>query len=54
VQERREQLLEELRKAEQARALLRELEQNLSKSLSENFSMNLEQRRISPRMGLPK
>src|SRR5215218_658510 len=25
-----------------------------SKTLSENFSMNLEQRRISPRMGLPK
>jgi len=24
------------------------------KTLSENFSMNLEQRRISPRMGLPK
>ena len=31
MQERREQLLEELRKAEQARDLLRELEQNLSK-----------------------
>src|SRR5215218_4786205 len=26
----------------------------LTKTLSENFSMNLEQRRISPRMGLPK
>jgi hypothetical protein len=25
-----------------------------TKSLSENFLMNLEQRRISPRMGLPK
>ena len=24
-----------------------------TKTLSENFSMNLEQRRISPRMGLP-
>ena len=24
-----------------------------AKTLSENFSMNLEQRRISPRMGLP-
>jgi hypothetical protein len=31
MQERREQLLEELHKAEQARDLLRELEQNLSK-----------------------
>jgi putative transposase len=26
----------------------------LPKTLSENFCMNLEQRRISPRMGLPK
>ena len=31
MQERREQLLEELRKAEQARDLLREVEHNLSK-----------------------
>ena len=34
MQERREQLLEELRKAEQARDLLRALEQNLSKEKS--------------------
>jgi hypothetical protein len=29
-------------------------EPGYAKTLSENFSMNLEQRRISPRMGLPK
>jgi uncharacterized protein (DUF2132 family) len=41
MQERREQLLEELRKAEQARDLLRELEQNLSKNLSKGRSREL-------------
>ena len=38
VQERREQLLEELRKAEQARELLRALEQNLSKEKSPDLA----------------
>jgi hypothetical protein len=38
VQERREQLLEELRKAEQARDLLRALEQNLSKEKSPDLA----------------
>jgi hypothetical protein len=38
VQERREQLLEELRKAEQARDLLRTLEQNLSKEKSPDLA----------------
>jgi hypothetical protein len=33
---------------------LEDLRSQETKSLSENFLMNLEQRRISPRMGLPK
>jgi len=38
MQERREQLLEELRKAEKARDLLRELEQNLPKEKGLEFA----------------
>ena len=38
MQQRREQLLEELRRAEQARDLLRELEHNLSEEKGPDFA----------------
>jgi hypothetical protein len=43
MQQRREQLLEELRRAEQARDLLRELEHNLSEEKGPEFARRVRQ-----------